>query len=96
MVSVKLNVFSIFRQVIGVRELLVDITARSTLRDFLLHLDATYGPAYARKTGRNLFDSVVDHFNVFLNNEALVLPDRLDTILKDKDELKIIRPSGGG
>jgi molybdopterin converting factor small subunit len=96
MVTIRLKVFSILREVTGARNLSLPLPGESVVRDFLHALDARYGTAFRRETDRDLYESITAKFNVFLNNKLLVFPEGLDVLLREGDAIVILQPSSGG
>ena len=96
MVTIRLKMFSILREVSGARNLSLPLPDGSIVRDFLHELDTRYGITFRRKTDCDLSQSITAKFNVFLNNKLLVFPEELDVILREGDEIVILQPSSGG
>ena len=86
-----------FREVIGNRSIQVNETERYTLRHLLERLSLDY----EGELGYQIFDpvggGVRDHIAVLINGvHHSHLPDRLETELKDGDEIAIFPPIAGG
>ena len=93
---VRLKVFSVLREVIGKRSLILELQEGSVLKGFLIELDRRYGKRFHQERGRGLFEALTQRFNVFLNNKALSFPEDLGKELRDGDEVVILQPSSGG
>jgi len=90
------KVYSVLKEVFGSGSLLIEIEKEGTLADILTELGHEHGEAFQRKTGRNLNQALRDRFNLFLNGKRIKLPEDLNLQLKDKDEIVILQPVGGG
>jgi len=91
------KVYSVLKEVFGSGSLLIEIQKEEgTLADILTELSHKHGEAFQRKTGRNLNQALRDRFNLFLNGKRIKLPEDLNLQLKDKDEIVILQPVGGG
>jgi molybdopterin converting factor small subunit len=64
--------------------------------DAIDKLNEKYGTIFKEETGMKFTNAIKNYFNVFLNKERLSLPLDLRKKLKDKDQLIIVRPVGGG
>jgi molybdopterin converting factor small subunit len=93
---VKIRVFSVLKRLFGNKSFFLELPTESTVKDLLLSLDEKYGEISQKENGRRLFDRVINNFNVFKNNEMLRLPDQINVVLKEDDEITILQPSGGG
>lgn len=94
--KITLNVFSTLRRVIESKFVELELPRNSTVKKLLSSLQGNYGSGYKNETSRSLYDSLVERYDLFLNKKALLIPQDLDVILKDGDELVILLPSGGG
>ena len=86
-----------YRDVIGKREFEKDDDIPISLQDFLRELSTEI----AGEHGRAIYDEdagVVGKYVAIIHNGRHInhLPDRLDTILKDQDEIAIFPPGAGG
>jgi len=93
---VTVKVYSILKEVFGSGSLLIEVEKEGTLADILTEISHKHGEAFQRKTGRNLNQALKDRFNLFLNGKRIKLPEDLNLQLKDKDEIVILQPVGGG
>ena len=94
---IKVKGYLTYRDVIGQREIERDDGIPVTLLAFLRELAAELGGEY----GRSIFDeetgTVGRYVAVVYNGRHYNhLPDKLDTILKDQDEIAIFPPGAGG
>lgn len=94
---IKVKGYLTYREVIGQREIEQRDDVPVTLLDFLQLLAAEIGG----EQGRALFNShtgtVGRSVAVMLNGcHANHLPDRLATLLRDKDEVAVFPPAAGG
>ena len=94
---IKVRGYLTYKAVIGQREIEQPDNVSITLLDFLRELAAEIGGEH----GRTLFNAqtgtigqsvAVMHNGRHYNH----LPDRLDTILKDQDEIAVFPPAAGG
>jgi len=93
---VTVKVYSVLKEVFGSGSLLIEVEEEGTLGDILTELSHKHGEAFQRKTGRDLNQALRDRFNLFLNGKRIKLPEDLNFQLKDKDEIVILQPVGGG
>jgi len=93
---VTVKVYSVLKEVFGSGSLLIEVEEEGTLGDILTELSHNHGEAFQRKTGRDLNQALGDRFNLFLNGKRIRLPEDLNIQLKDKDEIVILQPVGGG
>ena len=94
--KITMNVFSILRRVIGSKSVELRLSRNSTVKTLLSSLHDYYESDYKKETSRSLYDSLVEIYDLFLNKKTLLIPQDLDLILKDGDEIVILHPSGGG
>ena len=94
--KITLNAFSTLRRVIGSKSVELRLPRNSTVKTLLSSLHNNYGSDYKKETSRSLYDSLVERYDLFLNKKVLLIPQDLDLILKDGDEIVILHPSGGG
>ncbi len=84
------------REAVGAKSVLLEIPEGSTVQDLLIRLEAAYGPAFQQASGQTLYDRVLSRYCVFVNRQALWLPQQLNRPLADGDDVAIFLPSGGG
>ena len=94
---IKVKGYLTYRSVIGQREIEVRDDVPVLLLDFLRELAAEIGGEH----GHALFDqetgTVGQSVAVMLNGRHYNhLPDRLNTVLKDRDEVAVFPPAAGG
>lgn len=92
LVEVKIYYFKVFRK--GSISLNLDVGA--TVSDAFNQLNEKFGEAFEKEFGKKFLDTLGSIFNVFLNGKYLDLPLGLKNKLRDKDQLMIHRPVGGG
>jgi MoaD family protein len=96
-VIIKVKGYLTYRDVIGAREIEQRGDIPVTLLDFVRALAAEVGGEH----GRALFDeergTVGQSVAIMLNGRHYNhLPDRLQTVLKDQDEVAVFPPGAGG
>jgi len=94
---IKVKGYLTYRDVIGVREIEQPEGVPVTFLDFIRELADEIGGEH----GRALFDSqsgaIGKSVAIMLNGVHYNhLPDRLETLLKDRDEIAIFPPAAGG
>jgi len=94
---IKVKGYLTYRDVIGGRETERPDDGSVTLLDFIRELAAEIGDDH----GRALFDkengAVGEAVAIMLNGVHYNhLPDRLNTVLKDQDEIAVFPPAAGG
>ena len=94
---IKVRGYLTYRDVIGQREIEQSDHIQITFLDFVRELAAEIGGEH----GRALFDdeagTIGGSVAIMLNGVHYNhLPDRLNTILKDQDEIAIFPPAAGG
>jgi MoaD family protein len=94
---IKVKGYLTYRDVIGEREIAQQDESPVTLLDFIRALAVELGG----EQGRALFDeeagTVGPSVAVMLNGRHYNhLPDRLETVLKDQDEIAVFPPGAGG
>jgi molybdopterin converting factor small subunit len=94
---IKVKGYLTYRKVIGAREIKIRDDVPTLLLDFLYHLADELGGG----PGRALFDkdsgTLGQSVAVMLNGcHYNHLPDRLNTVLQDQDEIAIFPPGAGG
>ena len=69
---------------------------RHSIKDILVKLDQTFGEAFYKQSGKNLFNSFGSYFNIFLNGKYLNLPNDFKRKVTDQDTIIILHPVNGG
>ena len=94
---IKVKGYLTYRDVIGQREIVKQDDIPITLLEFLRELATELGGEH----GRSIFDEedgMVGRYVAIVYNGRHYnhLPDRLDTVLQDQDEIAIFPPGAGG
>ena len=92
LVSIKIFYYEVF----GKGSIKLNLGKNAIVKDALNELDKLYGAKFKEKTGMEFIGALRKPFHVFLNGKYIDIPSDLDHILKDNDELTILRPVGGG
>jgi molybdopterin synthase sulfur carrier subunit len=90
----KVKLFTILRQLVGEKEIEVDLRVGDTVGSVLTKLVADY-PVL----GERIFDedgNLEGFINVFVNGRSIRFLDGLDTSLSEDDVLAIFPPVAGG
>ena len=94
MAKVEINFIGLWRLLLGVRSISVDLTGISEARDYV---EATYGPILRDKlTSRGITNkwAIWDNSNVLLNGKNINQID--NPVLRDGDRLDVISKVAGG
>ena len=94
---IKVKGYLTYRDIIGYRESMrrddIPITFRDFLRELAGEIGGEYGSALFDQDVNNVGRSVAILLNGLHYNQ---LPEKLDTLLKDKDEIAVFPPGVGG
>ena len=94
---IKVKGYLTYRDLIGQQEFKLRDNPPLTLLEFIMFLSEDIGGEH----GESLFDTehqiIGPHVAIMLNGlHHNHLPDKLNTILKDKDEIAVFPPAAGG
>jgi MoaD family protein len=94
---IKVKGFLTYRDVIGQREIEQSDDSRITLIDFIHVLASELGGDHAQALYDAERGTVGQSVAIMLNGRHYNhLPDKLDTVLKDQDEVSVFPPGAGG
>lgn len=89
---VKVKTFASFREIIGKREIEVELKSNSSVRDLLEELCKHYDLRALLFEG----DALQKYIKILVNNEDVVFLQGLETKLKSGDEIALFPPVAGG
>ncbi len=90
--QVKVKTFANFREIIGKREIEVELDSNSSVRDLLEELCRRYDVRALLFEG----DALQKYIKILVNGEDVVFLKGLETKLKSGDEIAIFPPVAGG
>jgi molybdopterin converting factor small subunit len=94
---IKVRGYLTYRDVIGQREIEQPDDIAVTFLVFISELAAEIGGEHGRALFDNEAETVGDSVAIMLNGVHYNhLPNRLDTVLKDQDEIAVFPPAAGG
>jgi len=94
-IKLKAKFYASLRQIIGSKAIQIELVPGDTVRSVLTRLTEQF-PELKLKVW-NEDSTLSDYIHVFVNNrEVKYLPDKLDTLLKEKDVLDVFPPVAGG
>ncbi len=93
---IRLKAFSQIKKATGKNQVEIELASNSSLQNLLKELDTRYGEDFKKETGKAMFKTIINNFNVFLNGKKLKLPKDSNVKLNDKDEVVLLQPVGGG
>lgn len=85
-----------FRDILGCRELKLDVPEGTTVNDILRELMRRYGEPLAKALWDARSDGPAGHVRLMVNGQDILFLDNLATVLREGDELLMIPPVGGG
>jgi molybdopterin synthase sulfur carrier subunit len=96
LITVKIRTILDFKRILGKREVEISIPEKSTLQELLLKMVDTWGD----ELGSRLFEPnsriPLSHIRLMVNGQDIAFLNRLETVLKEGDEILILPPVGGG
>ena len=96
MITVKIRTILDLKRILGHREVEISVPEESTLQELLVTMVDTWG----EELGSQLFEpnstSPLSHIRLMVNGHDIAFLNRLETVLKDGDEVLILPPVGGG
>ena len=93
--KVTLKSFANIRDVIGEKELAVELPAQAKLSDLFSYLRQTYGPNFDRQVRDQITDELVP-FLILVNEKTYRSSTDMDTPLSEGDTVTIMIPFDGG
>jgi len=90
----RVRIFATLRQLVGAKEVEVEVEAGATARNVLEKLTAAY-PAL----GEHILDNdgnLQSSINVLVNGRSIRFLHGLDTAIQESDQLALFPPVGGG
>ena len=93
--KVTLKSFANIRDVIGERELMVELSPQATLSDLFSYLRQEYGPNFDRQIKDQISGELVP-FLILINDKTFRSTVDMDTELSDGDTVTIMIPFDGG
>ena len=93
--KVKVRFFAELREIVGIKEKILEVTNSPTIYNVLNLLVNIYGKTFEEK----IFDEkggLSENYIILLNGKNIRLLKGLDTTLQDGDEIAIFPPVAGG
>ena len=96
MITVKIHTILEIKKIIGQRETEVSLPRESTLRTLLAAMIETWGEALENQLFDPNTSELFGHIRLMVNGRDIGFLNKLETILRDGDEILILPPVGGG
>jgi molybdopterin converting factor small subunit len=93
LIQVRITGVSSLREVIG-KEAFVNLNSGSTVEDLIDKLEEEFGPAYRKRTGEGLKDTMRKLFTLTINGKILTPIRNFDAALGDGDEIVFFQWTG--
>ena len=96
MIRVKIHTILEIKRIIGQREIEVSVPDGSTLDDLLSQMIDTWGEELRLKLYDPETSKLFPYIRFMVNGRDIGFLNKMETILKDGDEILILPPVGGG
>ena len=96
MIKVKLHTILGIKEIIGKREIEVDVSENSSLSDLMTTIVGKWGRELSDYLYEQESDKIKNYIRFMVNGQDISFLDGMDTKLKDGDEVMIFPPVSGG
>ncbi|MGD8982676.1 MAG: MoaD/ThiS family protein [Desulfobacteraceae bacterium] len=96
MITVKIRTILDLKRILGKREVEISVPKESTLQKLLVTMVDTWGDELRSRLFERNSTSPLPHIRLMVNGQDIAFLNRLETVLKEGDEILILPPVGGG
>jgi molybdopterin synthase sulfur carrier subunit len=96
LITVKIGTILDLKRILGQREVEISVPKESTLQELLVTMVDTWGDELRSRLFEPNSNSPLPHIRLMVNGQDIAFLNRLQTVLKEGDEILILPPVGGG
>jgi molybdopterin synthase sulfur carrier subunit len=96
MITVKVRTIMSLKKILGQGEVEVSVPGGSTLEVLLVTMVDTWGDELESNLFKPNTTTPLSHIRLMVNGQDIAFLNRLETVLKEGDEILILPPVGGG
>ena len=95
-IALKIRTILDLKRILGKREVKISVPENSTLQELLVTMVDTWGEELRSQLFEPNTTTPLSHIRLMVNGQDIAFLNRLETVLKDGDEILMLPPVGGG
>jgi molybdopterin synthase sulfur carrier subunit len=96
LITLKIRTILDIKKILGQREVEISVPEESTLQEVLVTMVDTWGDELRSRLFEPNSANPLPHIRLMVNGQDITFLNRLQTVLKEGDEILILPPVGGG
>ena len=96
MIKVKVHTILTLQEVIGLREVELDLPQGITLKELLSHMVSVWGKRLSERLFKEGTEELLPRIRVMVNGRDIQFVQGLETVLQDGDVVHLFPPVSGG